>query len=87
MSGPFKLKGWSPFTQKETADLQAKCVEAGGSWKNGKCVFPKKKKPQAAPAPKPPKVRKNPTTGKVEMHTGSKTDPITGEKTETYSAY
>ena len=54
MSGPFKLKGWSPFSQKETADLQAKCVEAGGSWKNGKCVFPKKKKPQAPPPPSKP---------------------------------
>jgi len=36
---------------------------------------------------KPPKVRRNPKTGKQEMHTGSKTNPITGEKTETYSAY
>ena len=36
---------------------------------------------------KPPKVRRNPKTGKQEMHTGSKTNPITGETTETYSAY
>ena len=36
---------------------------------------------------KPPKVRTNPESGKQEMHTGYKTNPITGKKTETYSAY
>ena len=28
MSGPFKMKGWSPFTQKESEDLYE-----GGKWK------------------------------------------------------
>ena len=36
---------------------------------------------------KPPKKRVNIKTGKHEMHTGTKTNPITGKKTETYSAY
>ena len=47
----------------------------------------KQKEEKKTPPPKPPKVRKNPKTGKQEMHTGPKTDPITGKKTETYSAY
>jgi hypothetical protein len=34
-----------------------------------------------------PKRRVNPTTGKHEMHTGTKTNPVTGEKTQTYSEY
>jgi hypothetical protein len=51
----FKMKGFTPFTDQHTADLQAKCVEAGGKWKNGKCVFPKKKKPQAPDPPPRPK--------------------------------
>ena len=45
------------------------------------------KKEESTKPPKPPKVRRNPETGKQEMHTGSKTDPITGKKTQTYSAY
>ena len=36
---------------------------------------------------KPTKTRINPKTGKHEKHTGSKIDPITRKKTETYSTY
>ena len=36
---------------------------------------------------KPPKKRVNIKTGKHEMRTGTKTNPVTGKKTETYSAY
>ena len=47
----------------------------------------KQKEEKKTSSTKPPKVRRNPKTGKQEMHTGSKTDLITGKKTETYSAY
>ena len=46
-----------------------------------------KKKVVEKKAPPPPKKRVNIKTGKHEMHTGTKTNPVTGEKTETYSAY
>ena len=36
---------------------------------------------------KPPKKRVNIKTGKHEMHTGTKTNPVTGKKTSQYQAY
>ena len=47
----------------------------------------KQKEEKKTSSTKPPKVRRNPKTGKQEMHTGSKTNPVTGKKTDTYSAY
>ena len=36
---------------------------------------------------KPPKKRVKIKTGKHEMHTGTKTNPVTGKKTSQYQAY
>ena len=42
-----------PFGEGKTRPDQKakKCKEAGGTWQNGKCVFPSPSPPQAPPPP------------------------------------
>jgi hypothetical protein len=80
------FKDMGETMQKAAPKEESSNLETAGQMLGGALPM-KQKEEKKTSSTKPPKIRRNPKTRKQEMHTGSKTNPVTGEKTETYSAY
>ena len=93
MGKPFKMKGHTlpGINQRSEGDTDlpdGRSASAALQYKSpAKQKIGAAKPPKKTKTEKPPKKRINVETGKHEMHTGTKTNPVTGKKTETYSAY